>query len=62
MGEHPDEMSQDALTAVVDAGRRAFEGSVDLDELARAKTDHLGDRSPVALARQALAGLCCARA
>ena len=57
MGEHPDEMSQDALTAVVDAGRRAFEGSVDLDELARAKTDHLGDRSPVALARQALAGL-----
>ena len=57
MGEHPDEMSQDALTAVVDAGRRAFEGSVDLDALARAKTDHLGDRSPVALARQALAGL-----
>ena len=57
MGEHPDEMSQDALTAVVDAGRRAFEDSVDLDALARAKTDHLGDRSPVALARQALAGL-----
>ena len=57
MGEHPDEMSQDALTAVVDAARRAFEASVDLDALARAKTDHLGDRSPVALARQGLAGL-----
>ena len=29
--------------------------SADLDALARAKTEHLGDRSPVALARQALA-------
>ena len=57
MGEHPDEMSQDALANVVDAARRAFAGSADLDALARAKTDHLGDRSPVALARQALATL-----
>ena len=57
MGEHPDEMSQDALANVVDAARRAFDGSADLDGLARAKTDHLGDRSPVALARQALATL-----
>ena len=57
MGEHPDEMSQDALANVVDAARRAFDGSADLDALARAKTDHLGDRSPVALARQALATL-----
>lgn len=57
MGEHPDEMSQDALGTVVDSARRAFGDSADLDALARAKTDHLGDRSPVALARQALAGL-----
>ena len=28
-----------------------------LDELARAKTEHLGDRSPIALARQALGSL-----
>ena len=44
-------MSQDALTTAVDAARRAFAASADLDALARAKTDHLGGRSPVALAR-----------
>ncbi len=31
--------------------------AADLDELARAKTEHLGDRSPIALARQALGSL-----
>ena len=33
----------------------AFADAGDLDALARAKTEHLGDRSPLALARQALA-------
>ena len=55
MGEQP--LSQDALAAAVDAARRAFAAAGDLDALARAKTDHLGDRAPLALARQALAGL-----
>ena len=55
MGEQP--LSQDALAAAVDAARRAFAAAGDLDSLARAKTDHLGDRAPLALARQALAGL-----
>ncbi len=48
-------LSQEALTAAVDAARQAFAAAADLDALARAKTEHLGDRSPMALARQALA-------
>ena len=48
-------LSPDALTAAVDAARQAFAAAADLDALARAKTEHLGDRSPLALARQALA-------
>jgi phenylalanyl-tRNA synthetase alpha chain len=47
-------LSPEALTAAVDAARQAFAAATDLDALARAKTEHLGDRSPVALARQAL--------
>ena len=58
MGEQPvDLLSQGALTTAVDAARRAFESCADLDALARAKTDHLGDRAPLALARQSLATL-----
>ena len=58
MGEQPvDLLSEDVLSAAVDAARRAFESAGDLDGLARAKTEHLGDRGPVALARQALATL-----
>ncbi|MCV7011122.1 phenylalanine--tRNA ligase subunit alpha [Mycolicibacterium madagascariense] len=51
------ELSPESLTSSVDLARRAFEESADLDQLARAKTDHLGDRSPIALARQALGAL-----
>jgi phenylalanyl-tRNA synthetase alpha chain len=47
-------LSPEALAAAVDAARQAFTAAADLDALARAKTEHLGDRSPVALARQAL--------
>jgi phenylalanyl-tRNA synthetase alpha chain len=47
-------LSPEALTAAVDAARQAFAAAADLDALARAKTEHLGDRSRVALARQAL--------
>ncbi|WP_219066485.1 phenylalanine--tRNA ligase subunit alpha [Candidatus Mycobacterium methanotrophicum] len=50
-------LSPEALTAAVDAARQAFAAAADLDALARAKTEHLGDRSPLALARQALASL-----
>jgi len=48
-------LSPEALTAAVDAARQAFAAAADLDALARAKTEHLGDRSTLALARQALA-------
>ncbi|WP_168214847.1 phenylalanine--tRNA ligase subunit alpha [Mycolicibacterium sp. ELW1] len=57
MGEQPVDLSQESLTEAVSAARRAFEEAADLDALARAKTDHLGDRAPLALARQALATL-----
>jgi phenylalanyl-tRNA synthetase alpha chain len=57
--EQPDSsgLSQEALTTAVSAARRAFEQAGDLDALARAKTEHLGDKSPIALARQALGAL-----
>ena len=58
MGEHPvDLLSQESLTTAVSAARHAFDLAADLDALARAKTEHLGDRAPLALARQALATL-----
>jgi phenylalanyl-tRNA synthetase alpha chain len=57
VGEQPVDLSQESLTEAVSAARRAFEQAADLDALARAKTDHLGDRAPLALARQALATL-----
>ena len=58
MGGQPvDLLSQAALTTAVDAARRAFGAADDLDTLARAKTDHLGDRAALAVARQALATL-----
>ncbi|SBS75363.1 phenylalanine tRNA synthetase, alpha subunit [uncultured Mycobacterium sp.] len=57
MGDQPVDLSQESLTTAVSAARHAFELAADLDALARAKTEHLGDRAPLALARQALAGL-----
>lgn len=57
MADQPIDLSQDALTEVVGAARRAFEQAADLDALSHAKTEHLGDRSPVAAARQSLGSL-----
>ena len=42
------------LDAAASAAVSAFEAAGDLDALALAKTAHLGDRSPIALARRAL--------
>ena len=47
------DLSAEALSLAVDAARDAFAEAANLDDLARAKTDHLGDRAPLALARQA---------
>lgn len=57
MGDQPVDLSPEALTRAVSAAREAFTRAGDLDTLARVKTEHLGDRSPLALARQALGGV-----
>ncbi|MBN9635617.1 MAG: phenylalanine--tRNA ligase subunit alpha [Actinobacteria bacterium] len=57
MAEQGEELSDVALTAAVDAARLAFDQAADLDALARAKTEHLGDKAPIALARQTLGTL-----
>ncbi|BBY60628.1 phenylalanine--tRNA ligase subunit alpha [Mycolicibacterium sarraceniae] len=57
MGDQPVDLSQESLTNAVSAARHAFALAADLDALARARTEHLGDRAPLALARQALASL-----
>jgi phenylalanyl-tRNA synthetase alpha chain len=54
VGDQPVDLSPEALTEAVSAARQAFTLADDLDTLARVKTEHLGDRSPLALARQAL--------
>lgn len=57
MADHPVDLSEEALAAAVSAARQAFDLAADLDALTRAKTEQLGDRSPLAQARQALAQL-----
>jgi phenylalanyl-tRNA synthetase alpha chain len=57
VADQPVDLSEEALAKVVSAARHAFDLAGDLDALARAKTEHLGDRSPIALARQALGSL-----
>jgi phenylalanyl-tRNA synthetase alpha chain len=49
-----DLLAQTALTDAVAAARAAFAAAADLDGLTRAKTEHLGDRAPLALARQSM--------
>lgn len=57
MGDQPVDLSPEALARAVSGAREAFTRAGDLDTLARVKTEHLGDRSPLALARQALGGI-----
>lgn len=45
------------MNSAVGAARAAFDAAGDLDALAQAKIDHLGEKSPLALARQALGAL-----
>jgi len=51
------DLSGEALDRAVAAARVAFEAAADIDALAKAKTEHLGDRSPLAQARQSLGSL-----
>ncbi|MFV0495580.1 phenylalanine--tRNA ligase subunit alpha [Mycobacterium sp.] len=57
MGDQPVDLSPDALAGAVEAAERALAGADSLETLAHVRTEHLGDRSPLARARQALAGL-----
>lgn len=57
MGDQPVDLSPEALAEAVDAARGALAGAGSLEALAQIKTEHLGDRSPIALARQSLGTL-----
>ena len=46
VADQPADLSQEALAKAVNAARDAFDLAGDLDALARATTEHLGDRSP----------------
>jgi phenylalanyl-tRNA synthetase alpha chain len=54
VGDQPVDLSSEALDKAVNDAREAIALADDLDTLARIKTEQLGDRSPLALARQAL--------
>ncbi|MBW0018935.1 MAG: phenylalanine--tRNA ligase subunit alpha [Mycobacterium sp.] len=57
MGDQPVDLSPEALAKAVSAAKEAIALADDLEALARVKTERLGDRSPLALARQSLAAL-----
>ncbi|WP_109559061.1 phenylalanine--tRNA ligase subunit alpha [Mycobacteroides saopaulense] len=57
MADHTQNPPEEPLTTAVDAARAAFDAASDLDALAQAKIDHLGEKSPLAHARQALGSL-----
>ncbi|MEE6138585.1 phenylalanine--tRNA ligase subunit alpha [Mycobacterium sp. 050128] len=57
MGDQPVDLSPEALAVAVDAARGALAGAGSLEALAQIKTEHLGDRSPIAVARQSLGTL-----
>ena len=54
MGDQPVDLSPEALAEAVNAARQAIALADGLEALSRVKTEYLGDRAPLALARQAL--------
>jgi phenylalanyl-tRNA synthetase alpha chain len=57
VGDQPVDLSPEALKEAVQAAQRAIAHADSLAALAHTKTEFLGDRSPLALARQALGSL-----
>src|SRR5256885_5743449 len=57
VGDQPVDLSPEGLAKAVETAQQAIAGADSLDALAHTKTEHLGDRSPLALARQALGAL-----
>ncbi|MBM7460710.1 phenylalanine--tRNA ligase subunit alpha [Rhodococcus coprophilus] len=53
----PNALTEEALAAAEKAAIEAFAAAADLDELARTKVDHLGDKAPISLAKRALGSL-----
>ncbi|GAA2004495.1 phenylalanine--tRNA ligase subunit alpha [Brevibacterium samyangense] len=52
-----DPRDESSVQAAVDAAEAAFEAATTLDELKAAKIEHMGDKSPLALANRAIGGL-----
>ncbi|QCQ91279.1 phenylalanine--tRNA ligase subunit alpha [Rhodococcus sp. SGAir0479] len=50
-------LTEEALAAAAVAAEEAFAAAADLDQLAQAKIEHLGDKAPVALAKRGLGAL-----
>ena len=50
-------LSEEALSGAAAAAEKAFTAAADLDALATAKTEHMGGKSPIALAQRAMGGL-----
>ncbi|MER2223351.1 MAG: phenylalanine--tRNA ligase subunit alpha [Rhodococcus sp. (in: high G+C Gram-positive bacteria)] len=50
-------LTEEALTAAAENAEKALADAADLDALAHVKVEHLGDKSPIALARRGLGGL-----
>jgi phenylalanyl-tRNA synthetase alpha chain len=55
--EQPGQPTEESLAAAAEAAEKAFAAAADLDALATAKTEHMGGRSPIALAQRALGTL-----
>ncbi|WP_241386333.1 phenylalanine--tRNA ligase subunit alpha [Rhodococcus sp. CH91] len=53
----PSALTEDALAAAEKSAIDAFAAASDLDALAQAKIDHLGDKAPISLAKRALGSL-----
>ncbi|HHX84826.1 MAG TPA: phenylalanine--tRNA ligase subunit alpha, partial [Actinomycetales bacterium] len=56
-GQNDVQIDEASLAGYAEAAERAFADADDLDQLAAAKTAHMGDRSPIALGRRALGSL-----
>ncbi|NKR39606.1 MULTISPECIES: phenylalanine--tRNA ligase subunit alpha [Prescottella] len=50
-------LTEESLNAAALAAEEAFAASADLDALAKAKIEHLGDKAPIALAKRGLGAL-----
>ncbi|MFF0491001.1 phenylalanine--tRNA ligase subunit alpha [Nocardia sp. NPDC004068] len=55
--EQNEALSEESLSAAADAAEKAFAAATTLDELAAAKTEYMGGKSPISLAQRSLGSL-----